>query len=224
MPDIEPIREQRESVSDEEIVRRVLAGEVELFELVMRKYNRRIYRIVRAILKSDDDAEDVMQEAYVKAYAHLRDFAGRARFSTWLTRIAVHEAFARSRQGRRFELVENADTETPIMTHAVRSPEQRASDSELGGILEQAIEELPAGFRAVLVLRLIEQLSVEETSEALDLTEETVKTRLHRARGVLQERLADRVGATLPSLFDFGNSRCDRVVARVLERITAGAA
>lgn len=220
MPDIEPIREQRESVSDEEIVRRVLAGEVELFELVMRKYNRRIYRIVRAILKSDDDAEDVMQEAYVKAYAHLRDFAGRARFSTWLTRIAVHEAFARSRQGRRFELVENADTETPIMTHAVRSPEQRASDSELGGILEQAIEELPAGFRAVLVLRLIEQLSVEETSEALDLTEETVKTRLHRAKRLLRDQLDRQLGPASHQAFPFHLSRCDRVVAGVMEHIS----
>jgi RNA polymerase sigma-70 factor (ECF subfamily) len=165
-----------------------------------------------------------MQEAYVKAYAHLRDFAGRARFSTWLTRIAVHEAFARSRRGRRLELMENADLEPVTMTHAVRNPEQRASDRELGGILEQAIEELPEGFRAVLMLRLVEQLSVEETSEALALSEEAVKTRLHRARAVLQERLADRVGATLPSLFDFGNSRCDRVVARVLARITAGVA
>jgi RNA polymerase sigma-70 factor (ECF subfamily) len=207
--------------SDEDIVRRVLSGEVEAFELVMRRYNRRIYRIVRAILRSDDEAEDVMQEAYTKAYAHLRDFAGRARFSTWLTRIAVHEAFARSRQGRRFELVENADMETQTPRESARTPEQRASDRELGDILEQAIEDLPEGFRTVLVLRLVEQMSVEETSEALDLSEEAVKTRLHRARGVLKQRLSERVGAALPGLFDFGNARCDRVVTRVLERITS---
>lgn len=219
MPGIEPLRTPEPALSDEEIVRRVLAGEVELFELLMRRYNRRMYRVVRAILRNDYEAEDVMQEAYVKAYAHLQSFAGRARFSTWLTRIAVHEAFARSRQGRRLELVADADAETRTMSVPLPTPEQTASDRELGGILERAIEELPESYRSVLVLRLVEQLSVEETSEVLDLSEEAVKTRLHRARGVLQQRLSERVGAALPTLFDFGNARCDRVVSNVLQRI-----
>jgi RNA polymerase sigma-70 factor (ECF subfamily) len=213
-----PSRDLPESLSDEQIVTRVLAGESALFELVMRRYNQRVYRAVRSIVQSNDEAEDVMQEAYVSAYAHLEDFAFRARFSTWLVKIAVHEALARKRRGQRFTPLE-PEEEAQVMASSTRNPEQRVSDEELGGMLEQAIDGLPEGFRTVFVLRAVEQLSVSETAEVLAIPAETVKTRLHRARGLLRTALVERVGTTLPSVFDFHESRCDLVVGRVLDRI-----
>jgi RNA polymerase sigma-70 factor (ECF subfamily) len=208
-----------ESQTDEDLVHRVRAGEVACFELVMRRNNRRIYRAVRSIVGSDDEAEDVMQEAYVNAYTHLGDFSGRARFSTWLTRIAVNEAFARLRRGRRMTALDDTNVEDHRMASPGFGPEQSASDRELGVILEHAVDSLPEAFRTVFVLRSVEQLSVAETAEVLDIPEDTVKTRLYRARGLLQNALTERVGAALPSIFDFHLSRCDRVVARVFARV-----
>jgi RNA polymerase sigma-70 factor, ECF subfamily len=208
-----------DSPTDEQIVARVLAGEVALFGLLMRRHNRRVYRTVRAILHDDGEAEDAMQEAYVNAYAHLADFAGRARFSTWLLRIAVHEAFARRRRALRLQPLGHANAEVHEMASPIRGPEESASDRELGLLLEAAVDGLPEGFRTVFMLRAVEHLSVDETAEVLGIPEETVKTRHHRARGLLQKSLAQRVGTALPSLFDFHLSRCDRIVARVLDRI-----
>ncbi len=208
-----------ESPSDEDLVRRVLGGEVQCFELLMRRNNQRLFRAVRSIAKSDDEAEDVMQEAYVNAYTHLRDFSGRARFSTWLTRIAIHEAFARSRLKRRQTAFDDGSGEEERVTSPFFDPEQRASDRELRIILEEAVDSLPSAFRTVFVLRSVEELSVSETAEMLEIPEETVKTRLHRARGLLRDALTERVGASLPNIFDFHLSRCDRIVARVFARL-----
>lgn len=207
------------SASDEELVRRVLSGEVACFELLMRRNNQRLFRLIRSIVASDDDAEDVMQEAYVAAYTHLAEFAGRARFSTWLSRIAVHEAFARKRRAKRHTALDDVSGEEPSMSSTVRGPDQRASDRELAIILENAVDSLAEPFRIVFVLRSVEQLSVAETSEVLDIPEETVKTRLHRARSQLRTVLTERIGAQVPQLFDFHLTRCDRVVARVFARI-----
>ena len=208
-----------ESTSDEDLVRRVLQGEVACFELLVRRHNQRLFRLIRSVVTSDDEAEDVMQEAYVSAFSHLRDFAGRARFSTWLGRIALHEAFARKRRTKRMAPLDDDHGEDSSMSSAVRGPEQRASDRELAAILESAVDSLPEQFRTVFVLRSVEQLSVAETSELLDVPEETVKTRLHRARNQLRTVLTDRIGAQVPQLFDFHLSRCDRVVARVFARL-----
>lgn len=208
-----------ESASDEELVRRVLAGEIACFELLIRRNNQRLWRTVRSVVKSDDEAEDVMQEAYVAAFSHLGDFEGRARFSTWLSRIAVHEAFARTRRMKRLTALDDVSGENPSMSSSLRGPEQRASDRELGLILENAVDSLAEPFRIVFVLRSVEQLSVAETSEILDIPEETVKTRLHRARTQLKSMLTERIGAQLPQLFDFHLSRCDRVVDRVFARL-----
>jgi RNA polymerase sigma-70 factor (ECF subfamily) len=163
-----------------------------------------------------------MQEAYVSAYAHLADFAGRARFSTWLLRIAVNEAFAHRRRGLRLAPLGDDDTEVQSMASPTRGPEDHASDHELGELLEQSVDALPEGFRTVFMLRAVEQLSVAETAEVLGVPEETVKTRLHRARGLLQDALVHRVGTALPSLFDFHLSRCNRIVTQVLARIRGG--
>jgi RNA polymerase sigma-70 factor (ECF subfamily) len=212
-------RQATDSPTDEELVVRVLEGEVRCFELLMRRNNQRLYRAVRSIAGSDDEAEDVMQEAYVNAYTHLADFSGAARFSTWLTRIAIHEAFARKRRGKRQAPLDDVPGGEESMRAHGLGPEQRASDRELGVILERAVDALPESFRTVFVLRAVEQLSVSETAEVLEIPEETVKTRLHRARGLLRSDVTERVGAAVPNLFDFHLSRCDRVVTRVFARI-----
>jgi RNA polymerase sigma-70 factor (ECF subfamily) len=208
-------------LSDDEVIERVRGGDVDSFEQVMRRYNQRIYRTVRAILKEDDEAIDVMQEAYVSAFTHLADFSGRARFSTWLTRIAVHEALARLRKRKRLTPLEDTDTEEMRMASPNPGPESGASDGELRILLEEAVDTLPETFRTTFVLRSIEQLSVAETAEILGIPEETVKTRHHRARERLQHALTSRVGSALPELFGFHRPRCDKVVANVLARLRA---
>ena len=205
--------------TDEEILARVSAGDAESFELVMRRYNRRLFRAVRANLKDDAEVEDVIQEAYVSAYAHLADFSGRARFSTWLTRIAIHEAFGRLRKRRRSEPLDAAGGEDEAMLAPIASPEKHASDGELRKLLAKAVDTLPETFRSVFVLRAVEQLSVAETSEVLGIPEDTVKTRLHRARGLLQSRIEAHVGDRVPDLYDFQGAQCDAIVAKVLGRL-----
>jgi RNA polymerase sigma-70 factor, ECF subfamily len=211
-----PSPRERDHLSDEDVVARVRAGERSLFEIIMRRYNQRIYRVVRAITGSDGEAEDVMQDAYVRAYAHLDQFAGRASFATWLTRIAVHEALARRRRGERFV---DLDDVMPTLAFPGHGPEQRATDRELGAALQEAIDELPPSFRTVFVLREAEGLSTAETAASLDIPPETVKTRLHRARSLLRHRLWARAGRLGGDVFEFGAGRCDRVVAAVLARI-----
>jgi len=209
-----------ETMDDQTVIGRVLAGDVELFEIIMRRHNEKIYRAVRAILRDDAEVEDVMQEAYLNAFSHLRDFSGRASFSTWLTRIAVHEALARLRKRRRVEPLDDADEGEMPAAEALR-PDERATAAELRVLLEDAVERLPHAFRATFVLRSIEQLSVAETAEVLGVPEETVKTRHHRARERLRSTLTERVGEALPGLFSFHRPRCDSVVANVLARLRA---
>jgi RNA polymerase sigma-70 factor (ECF subfamily) len=214
-----------EPLPDTEVIRRVRAGETALFEILMRRHNRRVYRVARSIVKDESEAEDVMQEAYVNAYTHLHQFAERAQFSTWLTRIAVHEALARVRKrGRLTEFDENEEASEQTMAafnFTARTPEQQASNAELRALLEAAVESLPQGYRIVFVLREIEGLNTAETAESLGVTEETVKTRLHRARALLREELFQRAGIATSYAFEFHLSRCDRVVKKVLERIGA---
>jgi RNA polymerase sigma-70 factor (ECF subfamily) len=211
--------EPNSELEDEAVVERVRLGETDLFEVVMRRYNRRVYRVVRAIVRDDDEASDVTQQAHVNAFLHLREFSGRARYSTWLTRIAVHEALARVRRRNRLESLEDTDSEDALMTSTTPGPEARASDGELRVLLENAVDSLPELFRTTFVLRSIENLSVAETAEILGVPEDTVKTRHYRARERLQAWLTHRVGGALPQLFDFDGDRCDLVVATVLHRL-----
>ena len=212
-------------LSDEEVVRRVRAGETGLFEVIMRRYNQRLYRVARAIVRDDAEAEDVTQQAYVNAYRHLDQFASRAMFSTWLTKIAVHEALARARQRGRFDQQEAVDDWEGDAMGALKSqgpdPERQAFAGELRGLLESAIEALPEHYRAVFVMREIEGMSTAESAECLDITEETAKTRLHRARGLLRDALYERAGIQSAAAFSFAAPRCDRVVAAVFEQIEA---
>lgn len=200
---------------DEGVVARVLAGEPRLFELLMRRHNRRLFRVARGIVRADAEAEDVVQHAWLRAYDHLASFEGRSLFSTWLTRICVHEALARARKTARFEPLGDEE-EYPMPTS---TPEQRAGDAELRRALEEAIDLLPDGLRAVFVMRSVEGMSVEETADSLGIEQATVKTRAFRARALLQERLAERFDALATGAFDFQGARCDRIVAHVMERL-----
>ena len=206
---------------DEDIVARILEGETALFEVLMRRYNQRVYRAVRAVLRDDDVAEDVMQQAYLNAYAHLGQFERRAQFSTWLTRIAVNEALAR--RGKR-SMGEEDESVMELVPSSDPDPEQQTYASELRDAMQREVESLPDTFRAVFVLRDVEGLSTSETSESLGISEDLVKTRLHRARTQLRDNLYRRAGVTLESLYSFGNARCDRVVAEVMIRVAATAA
>jgi RNA polymerase sigma-70 factor (ECF subfamily) len=223
MPTV-PILEQAglESWTDEEVVERVLAGEIAAFEVLMRRYNQRLYRVARSILRDDAEAEDVMQDTYVRAYQHLSQFAGRARFSTWLTRIAVHEALARSHRRARMTALDEVagpDGEIAMPTASTADPEYQASARETSRLLEEAILALPDAYRTVIMLRDIEEMTTAEAAACLDISEENLKVRLHRARALLRRELFARAGAASPSAFQFPAARCDRIVARFFGRL-----
>jgi len=213
------LRENAEQC-DEDIVRRVLAGDSAVFELLMRRHNERLYRAARAITRDDREAEDVIQQAYVNAFVNLRQFKGEAQFATWLTRIAVNEALARVKQRGKYEAFDDqANVETFVPRTSAADPERQAFTGELRELLEWAIDTLPDGAREVFVLRDVEGLSTAETAAALDVSEDVVKTRLSRARAALRRSLLERTGATAPDAFRFQRPRCDRVVAGFLARI-----
>src|SRR5262245_61859005 len=183
-------------VTDEALVPRIVAGETALFELIMRRHNQRLFRTARAILKDDAEAEDVMQETYARAFANLGQFRGEALLSTWITRIAVHEAFARVRRRRRLAALppDDDDVETSFMADRSKpaDPEREANNAELRGLLERAIDELPESYRTIFVLREVEGLSTTTTAECLGVSEEVVKTRLSRARTTARRALRAR--------------------------------
>ena len=209
-------------LKDEEVVQRVLAGETALFEILMRRYNQRLYRISRVILRDDAEAEDVMQDAYVRAYEHLNQFAGKAAFATWLTRIAIHEALARKRRRSRMEELdafpENGDVMS-ILKSSAPTPEARTAQAETRQMLEEAIDRLPESYRTVVVLREVEEMSVAETAASLGVTDGVVKTRLHRAHAMLRRDLYSRARGRAADLYQFHAVRCDRVVKAVFARI-----
>lgn len=211
-----------EAWSDEEVVRRILAGEVVLYELIMRRYNQRLYRAARAILRDDAEAEDTVEDCYVRAYEHLSQFSGRASFATWLTRIAIHEAYARKKRSIRVQgFGEWEGGEIMEVPAKDLTPEQQAANAEMGRLIERAILDLPEQYRIIVMLRDVEQLSTAETAEALDLTEENVKVRLHRGRLLIRERLYASAGAQSASAFAIMGKRCDQIVERVFERLQA---
>lgn len=214
--------EQWNALADEQIVVRILAGQTALFEVLMRRHNERIFRAARAILRDDREAEDVMQEAYVSAYAHLRQFGGRASFATWLTRIAVNEAIGRARRRGQYQQLDGEDDtagDVFMDRDAAISPEQLAYAGEVRSLLEAAVDDLPDGAREVFMLRQIEGLSTAETAACLGTSEDVVKTRLSRARSALRASLEARAGLAAASSFTFQRPRCDRIVAAVMARL-----
>ena len=220
MPATAAILESAE-LSDEDVVRHVLDGNTTLYELLMRRYNERLYRTARAITRDDREAEDVMQQAYVNAFSNLRQFNGQARFATWLTRIAINEALTRVRRRGKYEPFDedSSNVEAFMPWNAQPDPERQAFTGELRELLEWAIDGLPNGSREVFVLREVEGLSTAEVAASLGISEDAVKTRLSRSRATLRRVLFERTGATAPEAFRFYRPRCDRVVAAVLARI-----
>ena len=217
----------QQALTDEEIVGRILAGDGSLFELVMRRYNQRLFRIVRALLGNDAESEEVVQQAYVNAYTHLDQFAGQASFATWLTRIAVHEAYASARRRKRTSgyprAAEAADRdldEGDTMPSSTPDPERQAAAAEVRHLLEAAIDSLRPTYRSVFVLREVEGLSTLETAETLGISEEAVKVRVHRSKALLRKELFDRAGLVASTAYPFLGARCDRLVRAVFARLS----
>lgn len=215
-----PDRAPKSALTDDEVVVRVLEGQMELFEILMRRYNQRLYRVARGFVSDPTEAEDIAQEAFVSAFHKLAGFRGEAQFSTWLTRIAIHEALARVKERRRFvPLADDAErgsaTDRP-------GPERRAQNRELGTLLSDAVESLPDLLRPVFVLREIEGLSSDETAEGLGISSANVRVRLHRAKALLRDRIDEQMGQEARQLFLFAGPRCDRLVKAVFARLAIG--
>jgi RNA polymerase sigma-70 factor (ECF subfamily) len=209
--------------SDHDLIARVRNGEGAAFEKLMRRYNQRIFRTARAVLRDEAEAEDVVQETFVRAFRHLEQFEERSSVGTWLTRIAVNEALSRLRRSQRFNVLDSETNQEEGGSYSVESkqpgPEEQASSQELRSVLTAAIDSLSQELRTVFVLREIEGLSTLETSEALQLTSEAVRVRFHRARQALRRAVEKQVGNKVQGLFTFAGARCDRTVAQVFLKL-----
>jgi RNA polymerase sigma-70 factor (ECF subfamily) len=215
-----------DGASDAILAARVAARDAGAFQVLMRRHNQRLFRVARAILRSDHDAEDAVQEAYLSAYRAIGGFRGDAKLSTWLTRIVVNEAYGRLRKSGAAKVValpevqdmSDEDLVTPLSSPA-EAPDAAASRAELRRLLERHIDGLPEQFRTAFVLREVEELSVEEAAAALGVPEATVRTRAHRARALLRTALAREIDVATLDAFGFAGERCDRIVTRVLARL-----
>lgn len=187
------------------------------FEQLMRRHNRALYRTARSIVKNDAEAEDVLQDAYLLAFRALDQFRGEASIATWLTRIVINQAIARTR--RHTADIIQFDEEASMDESSDR-PEQALLRSQARQLIERKIDDLPDAFRTVFVLRALEEMSVEETAACLDIPEATVRTRYFRARGLLRAALSRELDVALEQAFAFDGARCDRIVARVLQRLS----
>ena len=225
MPDNSAASRLPDGDDEQALVRRVAAGDRTAFELLMRSHNRRLFRLARATLRNDAEAEDALQEAYLAAYRSIGQFRGDAALSTWLSRLVLNECLGRiRRQARRDNVIPmlsmQADTELDAMaTSETDSPEKALERAEMRAMLERKLDELPETFRTVFVLRCVEEMTVEETACCLDIPEATVRSRHFRARSMLRESLAQEIDFAQRDLYEFGGVRCDRVVREVLLRL-----
>jgi RNA polymerase sigma factor (sigma-70 family) len=215
------------AADDLQLVARIAGGDQEAFETLMRRYNGKLFRVARAILKDDADAEDALQDAYLDAYRHIGDFRGGAQLGTWLTRITINQALMRVRRQKHDRVVipfaDPDGTGTPTgaaeaeMADETSEPPPRAAlRAEIRALIERRIDELPVAFRVVFVMRDVEDMSVEQTAECLSIPSATVRTRLFRARALLRDALARDIDAATIDVFGFAGDRCDRIVAHVL--------
>lgn len=226
MPVTRAQRGHMETLNDEDLVALARRRDEAAVRAITKRYNRRLFRIARSILRNDAEAEDVVQETYVRAFTGLDMFRGDAAFGTWITRIAMNEALGRLRRRRPtvdWETYGENRNQAEIIhfpASAVSSdPEKTMAQGEIRDVLEQAIDELPDAFRAVFVARIVEGMSVEETADLFGLQPETVKTRLHRARLLLREELDKQLGPALTSSFPFDGQRCERMTEIMVRRI-----
>jgi RNA polymerase sigma-70 factor (ECF subfamily) len=219
---VAPVSGACDRSDDISIARRIAAGDRVSFEALMRRHNRRLYRLARAALRDDAEAEDALQEAYLAAYRGIGQFRGDASLSTWLSRMVVNECLGRLRKSARrhnvVPMVAGEDMDT-MASDDRDFPDKALVRTQMRALLERKLDELPEDFRTVFVLRAVEELSVEETAASLDIPEATVRSRHFRARGLLRESLARDIDVAERDLYDFGGAHCDRIVARVLARL-----
>jgi RNA polymerase sigma factor (sigma-70 family) len=207
------------------IARSIAVGDRAAFESLMRRYNRRLYRLARATLRDRTEAEDALQDAYISAYRSIGQFRGDASLSTWLSRLVLNECFARMRRtARRRNVVSIVSPSIPIesppmIANEADSPYGALGRAQMRDLLERKVDELPENFRAVFVLRSVEELSVDETAGILGIPDETVRSRHFRAKTMLRESLARELNLAERDLFEFGGDHCDQIVARVLARL-----
>ena len=218
------------ATSDAELVRRARGRDEAAIRLILQANNRRLYRLARGNLRNDSEAEDVVQETYVRAFTHLEDFRGDSSLATWLGRIAINEALGRLRRRRstvEWTSLPPGTLEAQIiqfpLSAASQDPEKSMAQREIQHVVEHAIDELPEAFRIVFITRVIEGMNVEETAEILELKPETVKTRLHRARTMLRENVERKIGPIVMEAFPFAGKRCERLTEAVLKRLGASA-
>jgi RNA polymerase sigma-70 factor (ECF subfamily) len=214
---------------DTELVRRALGRDEAAVRAIITANNRRLYRLARGILRNDSEAEDVVQETYVRAFTHLKDFRGDSSIATWLSRIAMNEALGRLRRRRpgvEWSSLPEGTLEAQIiqfpLSSAADDPEKSMAQREIQHVVERAIDELPEAFRLVFITRVIEGMNVEETAEILRLKPETVKTRLHRARAMLRDNVEKKIGPLVMEAFPFAGRRCERLTDAVLRRLGFG--
>ena len=214
------------SPSDAELVERALMRDEAAVRVILKANNRRLYRLTRGILRNDHEAEDVVQETYVRAFTHLADFRGASSLATWLSRIAMNEALGRLRRQRpgvELNTLPKDSLEAEIipfpLTPAADDPEKSMARREIQTVVEAAIDELPELFRLVFIARIVEGMSVEETADTLELRPETVKTRLHRARAMLRDNVEKKIGPLVMEAFPFAGRRCDSLTEAVLKRL-----
>jgi len=213
------------TLDDAALARQVQGGDREAFRQVMKRCNQRLFRVARAVVHSDAEAEDVVQEAYVRAFTHLESFRGDSSLSTWLSRITMNEALGRLRRQRpavEIDSLPQGALEAQIIQFPLAAsddPEKSMAQREIQRVVEHAIDELPEAFRLVFITRVIEGMNVEETAEILSLKPETVKSRLHRARTMLRDNVERKIGPVVMEAFPFAGKRCERLTDAVLKRL-----
>jgi RNA polymerase sigma-70 factor (ECF subfamily) len=214
------------NVSDAELVRRALARDGSAFRAIMKAHNQRLYRLARGVVRNDSEAEDIVQEGYVRAFTHLDGFRGDSTLATWLSRIVINEALGRLRKRRR--AIEVSMSDDPVLEAKIiqfplnannDDPERTMAQRQILQIVERATDNLPDVYRTVFVARVIEGLSIDETAELLGIKPETVKTRLHRARNLVRKQLDAQIGPVLLDAFPFAGRRCERLTVAVLARL-----
>ncbi|RUT97656.1 RNA polymerase sigma factor [Mesorhizobium sp. USDA-HM6] len=211
---------------DMALVRRALAREADAFRSIIKTHNQRLYRVARGVVRNDAEAEDIVQEAYMRAFASLDAFRGDASLATWLSRIVINEALGRLRKRKRIvAMPENPEAQiirfplNPNDLNPSDDPERTMAQRQILGLVERATDRLPDVYRTVFVARVIEGLSIEETAELLGIRPETVKTRLHRARSLVRKALDDEIGPVLLDAFPFAGRRCERLTQAVMKRL-----
>ena len=209
----------QKELTEAQIIGKILDGEIELFEILMRRYNELLYRSIRSYIDRDGDVQDTMQDTYIKAYEKLYQFKNEAKFSTWLIRIGINEALQRRRKSQKYKIValQQEDTILQIEDHNIMDPERKTMYKESSLFMEKAIDTLPEKYKIVYMLKEVEGIGISEISECLDLSNSNVKVRLHRARIMLKDSILKMTDHS--SIFEFGNSKCDNVVANVMEHI-----